>query len=113
MVRPGGHRQTKRPATVMPHLHHRATSRLYLPSFFSVFGCAVSIQTVAGLGKRVLGATLCQKWIAPLYFCHSTTFLFKVCDGRRLLNFGLYELLGLLLRDELAHGFIGQLLRKA
>jgi hypothetical protein len=29
MVRTVGHRQTKGPATVMPHLPHRATPRLY------------------------------------------------------------------------------------
>src|SRR5256885_1186565 len=29
MARTVGHRQTKEPATVMPHLNHRATSRLY------------------------------------------------------------------------------------
>jgi hypothetical protein len=29
MVRTVGHRQTKGPATVMPHLNHRGTARLY------------------------------------------------------------------------------------
>ncbi len=29
-VRTVGHRQTKGPATVKPHLNHRATSRLYV-----------------------------------------------------------------------------------
>ena len=34
-VRTVGHRQTKGPATVKPHLNHRATSRLYSLQNFS------------------------------------------------------------------------------
>jgi len=54
LVRTVGHRQTKGPATVMPHLHHRATSRLY--SFF-VSAFQLLYVTVKGAHKSWFHAT--------------------------------------------------------